>query len=160
MFAFVKNQLVGKRPVAAGEVLRKAAGKAMAIELRVPWKEASGRFQYGLNTPDGVNMVVLMVEDTLQQNAGHGAMAIDGQNTFNAAKAGHAGSNLCNFPTTGDISGELVLGALFSLVLLRCQYHWGNPEQRGSTTMGCCRHIPLLQCICTCIWASQLCDSK
>ena len=60
------------RPVAAGEVLRKAAGKALAIDHKVPWKESSGRFQYGLNTPDGVNMVVLMVEDTLRQNVGHG----------------------------------------------------------------------------------------
>ena len=86
MFAFMKNQLGDKRPVAAGEVLCKAAAKAMTIEFRVRWKEASGRFQYGLNTPCAVNMVVLMAEDTLQQNAGHGAMAIDGPNAFNAAK--------------------------------------------------------------------------
>ena len=42
----------------------------MAIEYRVPWKDSSARFQYGLNTPDGLNMVVRMVEDTLQQNGG------------------------------------------------------------------------------------------
>ena len=72
--------------MAAGEVLRKAAGKALATDHKVPWKESSGRFQYGLNTPDGVNMVVLMVEDTLRQNVGHGAMAVDGENAFNAAK--------------------------------------------------------------------------
>ena len=72
--------------MAAGEVLRKAAGKALAIDHKVPWKESSGRFQYGLNTPDGVSVVVLMVEDTLGQNVGHGAMAVDGENAFNAAK--------------------------------------------------------------------------
>ena len=72
--------------MAAGEVLCKTAGKALAIDHKVPWKESSGRFQYGLNTPDGVNMVVLMVEDTLRQNVGHGAMAVDGENAFNAAK--------------------------------------------------------------------------
>ena len=67
MFAFLKNDRGDKRPVAAGEVLRKVAGKAIAIDYRVPWKEAGGPFQYGLNTPDGVNMVILMVEDTLTQ---------------------------------------------------------------------------------------------
>ena len=72
--------------MAAGEVLRKAAVKAMAIDFKIPWKESSGRLQYGLNTPDGVNLVVLMVEDSLKQNVGHGAMAIDGQNAFNATK--------------------------------------------------------------------------
>ena len=44
-----------------------------------------GMRKYGLNTPDEVNMVVLMVEDTLRQNVGHGAMAVDGENAFNAA---------------------------------------------------------------------------
>ena len=53
LFAFVKNVMGDVRPVAAGEVLRKAAGKAMAIDHRLPWKESSGRFRYGLNTPDG-----------------------------------------------------------------------------------------------------------
>ena len=86
MFAFLKNDRGDKRPVAAGEVLRKVAGKAIAIDYRVPWKEAGGPFQYGLNTPDGVNMVILMVEDTLKQNINHGAMAVDGQNAFNAAR--------------------------------------------------------------------------
>ena len=33
-----------------------------------------------------MNMVVLMVEDTLKQNVGHGAMAIDGKNAFNTAR--------------------------------------------------------------------------
>ena len=42
MFAFLKNPQGDKRPVLAGEVLRKAAGKAMAIEFRLPWKEAGG----------------------------------------------------------------------------------------------------------------------
>ena len=70
----------------AGETLRKTAGKAMAIELRVQWKESSGVLQYGLNSTDGVNMVVLMVMDTLQQNVGQGATAIDGENAFNAMK--------------------------------------------------------------------------
>ena len=70
----------------AGETLRKTAGKAMAIELRVQWKESSGVHQYGLNTTDGVNMVVLMATDTLQQNVGHGATVIDGENAFNALK--------------------------------------------------------------------------
>ena len=31
-------------------------------------------------------MVILMVADTLKQNVGHGAMAVDGQNAFNAAR--------------------------------------------------------------------------
>ena len=31
-------------------------------------------------------MVVLMIADTLKQNLGHGAMAVDGENAFNAAK--------------------------------------------------------------------------
>ena len=48
----------------AGDNLCKAARKAMGIELRIPWKESGGRFQNGLNTPDGVNMVVLIVTDT------------------------------------------------------------------------------------------------
>ena len=48
-------------------------------------KESSGTHQYGLNTTDGVNMVVLMVTDTLQQNV-DGATAIDGENAFNAMK--------------------------------------------------------------------------
>ena len=61
MFAFIKDDRGGKRPIVAGDSLRKIAGKAMAIEYRVPWNEASGRLQYGLNTPDGVNMVVLLV---------------------------------------------------------------------------------------------------
>ena len=86
MFAFLKNDRGDKRPVAAGEVLMKVAGKAIAIDYRVPWKEAGGAFKYGLNTPDGVNMVILMVEDTLKQNINHGAMAVDGQNAFNAAR--------------------------------------------------------------------------
>ena len=51
----------------AGDSLRKTVGKAMAIEYRVAWKESSGRLQYGLNTPDGVNMVVLMVQDSLRK---------------------------------------------------------------------------------------------
>ena len=31
-------------------------------------------------------MIVLLVEDTLKRNTGDGAMVVDGQNTFNAAK--------------------------------------------------------------------------
>ena len=50
MFTFIKNECGNKIPVVVGEVLRKATGKAMSIEFRVPWKESSGRFQYGLNT--------------------------------------------------------------------------------------------------------------
>ena len=44
-----------------------------------------GKFQYGLNTPDGVNMVVLMIHDTLLQNADHSATTVDGRNAFNSA---------------------------------------------------------------------------
>ena len=58
----------------------------MAINLPIQWKESSGTHQYGLNTTDGVNMVVLIVTDTLQQHVGHGATAIDGENAFNAMK--------------------------------------------------------------------------
>jgi hypothetical protein len=83
MFAFIKDDRGGKLPIVAGDSLRKIAGKAMAIEYRVPWKEASGRLQYGLNTPDGVNMVVLLVQETLEKNRGHCAMTIDGENAFN-----------------------------------------------------------------------------
>ena len=50
-------------PVVEGEVPLKAAGKVMAIDFRLPWKEAGGKFQYGLNMPDGVNMVVLIIHD-------------------------------------------------------------------------------------------------
>ena len=75
MFAFVKDERGGKRPVVAGDSLRKTAGKAMAIEYRLPWKESSGRLQYGLNTPDGVNMVVLMVQESLEKHRNHCAMA-------------------------------------------------------------------------------------
>ena len=59
------------------------AGKAMAIDLRVQWNESIGTHQYGPNTMDGVNIVVLMVTDTLQQNVGQEATAIDGENAFN-----------------------------------------------------------------------------
>ena len=58
----------------------------MAIEYRVPWNEASGRLQYGLNTPDGVNMVVLLVQETLEKNRDHCAMTVDGENAFNSIK--------------------------------------------------------------------------
>ena len=34
---------------------------------------------------DGVNMVVLMVCDTLRQNIGHSATKVDGRNAFNSA---------------------------------------------------------------------------
>ena len=74
MFAFLKNDRGDKSAVVAGEVLRKVAGKAIVIDYRVPWKEAGGSFHYGLNTPDRVNMVILMVEDTLKQNIHHGAV--------------------------------------------------------------------------------------
>ena len=70
----------------AGDSLRKTAGKVMAIEYRLPWKESSGRLQYGLNNPDGVNMVVLMVQDSLVKNIHHCAMAVDGENAFNSVK--------------------------------------------------------------------------
>ena len=86
LFTFVKNDRGDFRPVAVSEVFRKAAGKALAIDHKVPCKESSGKFQYGLNIPDGVNMVVLTVEDTLKQNIGHGAMAVDGENAFNSAR--------------------------------------------------------------------------
>ena len=69
----------------AGEVLRKAAAKATVIEFRLSWKEAGGKFQYGLNTPDGVNMVVLLIHDTLRQNMDYSATTVDGRNTFNSA---------------------------------------------------------------------------
>ena len=36
LFAFIKNDRGGKRPVGAGEVLRKVAGKAIVIDYRVP----------------------------------------------------------------------------------------------------------------------------
>ena len=60
----------------------------MAFEYRLPWKESSGRLQYGLNTPDGVNMVVLMVHDSLviTINRHHCAMAVDGEHTFNSVR--------------------------------------------------------------------------
>ena len=69
MFAFVKNFRGDKIPVVAGDALRKIASKAMAIEFRIPWKESRGIFKYGLNTPEGVNVMVLMVQDSLAKNA-------------------------------------------------------------------------------------------
>ena len=43
MFAFIKNSQGDKRPVVAGEVLCKAAGKVMAIYLWLQWKETGGK---------------------------------------------------------------------------------------------------------------------
>ena len=37
------------------------------------------------NTPDGVNMVILMIQDTLRQNADHSATTVDSRNAFNSA---------------------------------------------------------------------------
>ena len=82
MFAFIKDERGAKRPVVAEDALRKTAGKATPIEYRLPWKEASGRLQYGLHTPDGVNMVVLMVQESLKKNRDHCAMAVDGENAL------------------------------------------------------------------------------
>ena len=62
-----------KRPVLAGEVLRKAAGKAMAINFH-PLGRKHGKFQYGLNTLDSVNM---------EEYVGHSATTVDGRNAFN-----------------------------------------------------------------------------
>ena len=76
------------------------------------------KFQYGLNTPDGVIMVVLMVEDTLKQNMGLSAMAVDGENVFNSAKkAGYPGQVIYYFPTTSRICRNVGFGSL-SLVVL------------------------------------------
>ena len=80
-----EKQLGGQEASRSRKVLRKAAGKAMAIDFCLPGKEAGGRYQYGLNTPDGVNMVDLMVHDTLRQNAGHSTTTVDGRNAFNSA---------------------------------------------------------------------------
>ena len=67
-------------------LIEKTAGKAMAIEHRLPWKESSSRLQYGLNTPDGVNMVVLMVQESLEKHRHHCAIAVGGENAFNSIK--------------------------------------------------------------------------
>ena len=68
--------------VVAGHILRKKFGKTIAIDLSIPWKDSSETHQYGLNTLDEVNMMVLMATDLLQQNVGLAAAAIDGQNVF------------------------------------------------------------------------------
>ena len=47
VFAFIKNSQGDKRPVVAGEVLRKTADKAMAIDFRLSWKEAGGNSNMG-----------------------------------------------------------------------------------------------------------------
>ena len=78
MFAFIKNARGDKRPVAAGEVLRKVVQGTVE---RNRWQ-----FQYGLNTPAAVNMVILMVENTLRQDVTHGAMMVDGQKAFKNAR--------------------------------------------------------------------------
>ena len=56
LFYFSKDQGAGRSPIVAGNRWRKLAGKVLSIEYRLPWKEAAGTKQYGLNTPDGVNM--------------------------------------------------------------------------------------------------------
>ena len=38
------------------------------------------------NTPDGVNMVVLMVQESLEKNRDHCAMGMDGGNALNSIK--------------------------------------------------------------------------
>ena len=61
-------------------------GKALLTEYKLPWKEAAGHRQYGLHTPDGVNMVLLLTEDALATAQDMCAVAIDGRNSFNEAK--------------------------------------------------------------------------
>ena len=77
MFAFIKNDRGRKRPGVAGHSFRKIAEKEMTIEYRVPWKESGDRLQHGLNTPDSVNMVVLVVQDFLQKHADHCVLAVE-----------------------------------------------------------------------------------
>ena len=71
----------------AGNALKKLAGKLLSIEYRVPWKEATGLRQYGLNTPDGANVVHLITEEALFSTEDLCAiLAIGGSNAFNEAK--------------------------------------------------------------------------
>ena len=42
--------------MAARNVLRKVAGKALAIEYKLKWKAAVGLIQFGVATSGGVNM--------------------------------------------------------------------------------------------------------
>ena len=58
----------------------------MSTEYKLPWKEAAGVRQYGLNTQDGVNMALLITEDTLATAEDLCALAVDGRNSFNEAK--------------------------------------------------------------------------
>ena len=78
-------------------------------------EESAGPHQYGPDTADGVNMVVLMLPDTLQQNIGHGATAVDGQSAF---KCNERQKNLVQIvsyiPPTGYICRMLVSRPLHS----------------------------------------------
>ena len=62
--------------------------------------------EYGLNTADGVNMVVLMVTDTLRQNVGHGVTAIDGDNAFNTMKRQKIYDRLSELYGAGKVSSK------------------------------------------------------
>ena len=48
-----------------GNAWRKLAGEVLSVEYHLPWKEAAGTKQYGLNTTDGVNMVLLITDEAL-----------------------------------------------------------------------------------------------
>ena len=85
MFADINNTQGDKRPVVAGKVFRKAAGKMMSIDFKLPWKDAGGKFQYGLKRPDRVNMVVLIIQHMLRQNVEHSSTTVNGRNAFSSA---------------------------------------------------------------------------
>ena len=76
------NQQMDARPLAAGNVLHKVAGKAVAIEYKLQWKEAVGPIQYGVATSGGLDTVDLLTEDMLKKYSDFCAMSIDGRNAF------------------------------------------------------------------------------
>ena len=86
LFSFMKEAPNGQRPIVAGNSCRKLAGKVLSTEYKLPWKEAAGVRQYGLNTPDGIGMALLITEDTLATAEDLCARAVDERNSFNEAK--------------------------------------------------------------------------
>ena len=56
------------------------------MDYKIQWKESVGGRQYGLSTPDGINMVMLMTDDAFNTEEDMAVEVIDGRNAYNAAK--------------------------------------------------------------------------
>ena len=72
----------GSRPIEVRNAGKKLAGKVLSVEYRLPWKEAAGTKQYGNNTADGVNMVLLITDEALLSAADICGLAVYGRNVF------------------------------------------------------------------------------